>query len=238
MCSLNHWATSKVPKGWVFNFLPLAAFHTLGWKVESSLGWALEKVQQRAAVLAASPTEFSSVGSTLWPFTSVATAATAPVCHGCLISSHHYPEHLCCLSLLRPSPHHTAATVSGSTEIVRMPSKCLTQFTRNSYSQPRRPMRSDGHEAGKHWEECGERQAAVLREFVWMLKWLSELTTLRILRRQNSSQRSVKVMRQEYMNQEAVSLRVIIFTFDGWTEHFVLVTEHTDLVDNHWLCEW
>lgn len=76
-------------------------------------------------------------------------------------------------------------------------------------------MRSDGHEAGKHWEECGERQAAVLREFVWMLKWLSELTTLRILRRQNSSQRSVKVMRQEYMNQEAVSLRVIIFTFDG-----------------------
>lgn len=76
-------------------------------------------------------------------------------------------------------------------------------------------MRSGGHEAGKHWEECGERQAAMLREFVWMLKWLSELTTLRILRWQNSSQRSMKVMRQEYMNQEAVPLRVIIFTFDG-----------------------
>lgn len=73
-------------------------------------------------------------------------------------------------------------------------------------------MRSGGHEAGEHWEECGEGQAAMLREFVWMLKWLSELT---ILRRQNSSQRSVKVMRQEYMNQETASLRVIIFTFDG-----------------------
>ena len=31
VCSLNDWATSKVPKGWVFNFLPLAAFHKLGW---------------------------------------------------------------------------------------------------------------------------------------------------------------------------------------------------------------
>ena len=81
-------------------------------------------------------------------------------------------------------------------------------------------MRNSGHEAGKNWEECGEGQA-------WMLKWLSELTTLRILRRQNSSQRSVKVMRQEYVNQEAASSRIIIFISDGCTEHFVLVTEHT-----------
>ena len=55
-------------------------------------------------------------------------------------------------------------------------------------------MRNGGHEAGKNWEECGEGQAAMLRELVWMLKWLSELTTLRILRRQNSSQRNVNVI--------------------------------------------
>ena len=76
-------------------------------------------------------------------------------------------------------------------------------------------MRNGGHEACKNWEECGEGQAVMLRELVWMLKWLSELTMLRILRRQNSSQRSVKVMRQEYVNQEAASSRIIIFISDG-----------------------
>lgn len=33
------------------------------------------------------------------------------------------------------------------------------------------------------------------------------------------------------MNQKAESSRVIIFTFDGWTEDFVFVTEHTDFDD-------
>lgn len=90
-------------------------------------------------------------------------------------------------------------------------------------------MRNGGQEAGKNWEECGEGQAAMLRELVWMLKWLSELTVLRILRRQNSSQRSVKVMRQEYVNQEAASSRgsSLFSSLMVELEHFVLVTEHT-----------
>lgn len=179
--SLKPLGHQRSPKGWVFNFLPLPACHTLGWgelcrKFSSKelLSWLLHPL---SSLQWSPPCDHSFLWPQLLLFLS----------HGCLISSHQYPDHLCCLSLLMPSPHHTTATVGGSIEIVRMPSKCLTQFTRNSYSQPRRPMRNGGHEVGKNWEECGEGQA-------WMLKWLSELTTLRILRRQNSS-RSVKVMR-------------------------------------------
>ena len=167
---LNHWATNEVPRvGFLISCHFLLATHLVGVSsVESS------------------PAKSCCLGYfTHWVLFSVLHLVTIHFCgHSCYCSF--YPDHLCCLSLLMPSPHHTTATVGGSIEIVRMPSKCLTQFTRNSYSQPRRPMRNGGHEAGKNWEECGEGQAAMLRELVWMLKWLSELTTLRILRRQNS----------------------------------------------------
>ena len=87
------------------------------------------------------------LGSLLWP-PPVPTAAIAALCHGCLSSSQRHPGHLCCLSLLMPSPPPTVATIGGGIKITRMPSKCLTPCARNGYIQPGRPMRSGGHEGG------------------------------------------------------------------------------------------